>query len=146
MSTSALIGLRPIARSRFCIHSGDGPFLTPRTRRSAKAGQRCASSGAKSSLTAIGQSKPPGDRARRVGLQLAEAGGGEIARDAGDAGRVGPVGGQVDVDHGIVEAGVGRIGDADRRVVGQFDDAVVVVGKLELGRRAQHAVRTRRRG
>ena len=34
------------------------------------------------------------DRPRRVGLELAEAGGGEIAGDAGNAGRVGPVGGQ----------------------------------------------------
>ena len=36
MSTSALIGLRPMARSRFCIHSGEGPLLTPRTSLSAK--------------------------------------------------------------------------------------------------------------
>src|ERR1700689_1167782 len=36
--TSALIGREPIAVSRFCSQSGDGPFLTPRTRRSAKAG------------------------------------------------------------------------------------------------------------
>ena len=28
-----------MARSRFCSHSGDGPFFTPRTRRSPKAGQ-----------------------------------------------------------------------------------------------------------
>ena len=54
MSTSALIGRRPIAFSRFCSHSGDGPFFTPRTRRSANAGQ---SDGVapKSSVTVTGQ-------------------------------------------------------------------------------------------
>ena len=36
--------------------------------------------------------------------QLAEAGGGQIARHAMDAQAVGAVGGDVDVDHGIVEA------------------------------------------
>ena len=40
MSTSALIGRRPMARSFACIHSGDGPFLTPRTSRRPKAGDR----------------------------------------------------------------------------------------------------------
>ena len=40
MSTSALIGRSPIAVSRCCSHAGDGPFFTPRTRRSAKPGHR----------------------------------------------------------------------------------------------------------
>ena len=87
-----------------------------------------------------------GDRLDRRRLQRPEPGRGEIARDAGDARRIGPVRRQVDVDDGIVEAGLGGVGDADRRIVGQIDDAVVIVGKFELGRRAQHAVRTRRRG
>ncbi len=55
MSTSALIGRSPIAISRFCIHSGDGPFFTPRTRRSAKPGH---SSGA-SIFTDTGQGNVP---------------------------------------------------------------------------------------
>src|ERR1700722_20291955 len=59
MSTSALIGLKPIARSRFCIHSGEGPLVTPRTSRKAKAGQRCLSAGPKSSCTRGGQSNAP---------------------------------------------------------------------------------------
>ena len=42
ISTSALIGRSPIAISRFCSQSGDGPFFTPRTRRSAKAGTKLA--------------------------------------------------------------------------------------------------------
>ena len=51
----------------------------------------------------------------------------------------------VDVDHRIVEPGLSGVSDADRRVVRQFDDAVVIVAEFELRRRAQHAVRTRRR-
>ena len=58
MSTSALIGRSPIALSRFCSHSGDGPFLTPRTRRSAKAGQSEGVS-PKSSFTETGQGNSP---------------------------------------------------------------------------------------
>ena len=82
-----------------------------------------------------------GERLRRRRLELAEPRRREIARDAGDARRVGTVRRQRDVDDGIVEPGVARVGDADRRVVGQIDDAVVIVGEFELGRRAQHAVR-----
>ena len=115
-------------------------MLTPRTSRSAKAGQRCASAGVKSSETDTGQSKPPATGFERPRLQRAEPRRREISRDAGDAGRVRAVGRQVDVDDGIVEAGVGGIGDADRRVVGQVDDAVVILGKLELGFGAEHAV------
>ena len=47
-----------MALSRFCSHSGDGPFLTPRTRRSANAGH----SGwvwPKSSFTDTGQGNSP---------------------------------------------------------------------------------------
>ena len=73
--------------------------------------------------------------------ERAEAGRGEIARDAGDARRIGAVRRQRHVDHRIVEAGEARVGDADRGVVRQLHDAVVIVAELELGRRAQHAVR-----
>ena len=55
MSTSALMGRRPIAISRCCSHFGDGPFFTPRTSRSAKPGQ---SSGA-SIVTFTGHSPLP---------------------------------------------------------------------------------------
>ena len=141
MSTRALIGLRPMARRRFCIHSGDGPLLTPRTslQRESRAEMR------------VGGREVEMDRGRAVEraleglglrrLQRAEAGRGEVARDAGDARRVGAVRGQRDVDDGIVEPGEARVRRADRRVVGQLHDAVVVVAELELGGRAQHAVR-----
>ncbi len=135
-----------MARSRRCIHSGEGPLRTPRTSLSAKAGQSFSSPGAKSSFTFTGQSKLARDGRDRRGLQRPEPGGGEVAGDAGDGGGVGAVGRQVDVDDGVVEPGVGREGDADGRVLGQVDDAFVVVGELQLGGRAQHAVRTRRRG
>ena len=75
---------------------------------------------------------------RRV-LERADVGGGEVARDAVHAGAVGAVGRQVDLDHRIVEAGPARVACADRRIVRQLDDAVVIVGQLQLGFRAQHA-------
>ena len=55
ISTSALIGRNPIEVSRFCSHSGDGPFLTPRTNRSAKPGHSVASS----TVTVTGQGNSP---------------------------------------------------------------------------------------
>ncbi len=58
MSTSVLIGRSPIARSRRCSPSDEGPFLTPRTSRSPKAGQ---SDGVvpKSSVTVTGEGNSP---------------------------------------------------------------------------------------
>src|SRR5450756_2615842 len=55
ISTSALIGRSPIEVSRFCSQSGDGPFLTPRTRRKAKPGHSVASS----TVTFTGQGNSP---------------------------------------------------------------------------------------
>src|ERR1035437_11168480 len=72
MSTSALIGRRPIAVSRFCSQSGEGPFLTPLTRRRPKAGQ---SEGVapKSNVTLTGQGNVPltgfGGRALKVPME-----------------------------------------------------------------------------
>ena len=63
------------------------------------------------------------DRFRRRRPQGPEPGRGEVARDAGYAGRVGPVRRQGDVDDRIVEPGPARVRDADRRVVRQLDDA-----------------------
>ena len=58
MSTSALIGRRPIARRRFCSQAGDGPFVTPRTTRPAKNGALAATPA--SIVTPTGQGKAPG--------------------------------------------------------------------------------------
>src|SRR3977135_3648955 len=148
MSTSALIGRRPIAMSRRCSQSGEGPFFTPRTIRRAKAGQR-EGGAPKSSVTATGQGKRPSTdligaslslpmpaaaRSRAMPLtpvQSAASGGGLIS--------VTRCGGEVDLDHGIIEAGPGRIARADRRIRGKLDDALVVVGQLQLERGHQHA-------
>ena len=83
----------------------------------------------------------PGERLRRRRLQAAQTRRGEIARDAGDAGRVGAVRRHRDVDDRVVEPGKARISDADRRVLRELDDPLVIVAELELRRRAQHAVR-----
>ena len=113
---------------------------TPRTSRSANAGQRCASAGVKSSRRRYRAIEHAGDRLRGSRPQGAQARRREIPRDPGDARRVGAVGRQVDVDDGIVEASPSRVARPDGRVVGQIDDAVVIVGKLEFGWRAEHAV------
>ena len=125
-----------MASSRCCSHFGDGPFLTPRTSRSAKPGQR---SGA-SIVTLTGVSPLPGTGFDRRRLQPAEAGRGKIARDAVDAGGVGAVRRQVDLDDRIVELGVGGKAGAHRRIGGQVDDAVMLFRKLQLALRAHHAV------
>ena len=74
-----------MARRRFCSHSGDGPFLTPRTSRRPKAGQ---SDGVVAEVErdldrATGRRPSPARRGRVD--QRAHAGGGEVAGDAGDA-------------------------------------------------------------
>ena len=75
-------------------------------------------------------------------LQLAEAGGRQIAGDAAHAGAVGTVGGKLHLDHGLAEAqhvGVALAElAAERRV--ELDDALVIVGELQLALRHQHAV------
>ena len=58
MSTSALIGRSPMAVSRRCSHSGEGPLRTSLTSRSAKPRQS-DSVAPKSSLTVIGHAKLP---------------------------------------------------------------------------------------
>ncbi len=49
------MGLKPTDSSFFCSHSGEGPFLTPRTSRPAKVGQAAASE----MRMSIGQGKWP---------------------------------------------------------------------------------------
>ena len=75
----------------------------------------------------------------RGGDQPPEAAGGEVARDAGDAERVGTVGGDGDVDDGIGGVEVDVAG-ADRSVGVELDDAVMRGGELHLAFRQHHAV------
>ena len=56
-----------------------------------------------------------------------------------DAGAVGTVGGEIDLDQRIVEPGPSRVVRADRRILGQFDDAFVIVGELQLELGHEHA-------
>ncbi len=79
------------------------------------------------------------DRLDRGVLELAHVGGGEIAGDAAHARAIGAIGRQVDLDHGIVEPGPLRVVFSDRRVGGQVDDALVIVGEAELELGDQHA-------
>ena len=81
------------------------------------------------------------DRFRRGRAQSSEPGRREIARDAGDAGRIGSVRRDGHVDDGIVEPGPARVLCADRRVAREFDNAFVIVAEFELRRRTQHAIR-----
>ena len=71
--------------------------------------------------------------------ELAHVGGGKVARDAVHAGAVRPVGRELDLDHGIVEPRPLCVDFAERRVGGQFDDALVVLGELHLELGHQHA-------
>src|SRR5438105_15713670 len=71
ISTSALIDRKPIDARRFCSHSGDGPFLTPRTSRKAKPGQRSASSTV--SFTGQGNSPLTGLMAGSLNLPMSAA-------------------------------------------------------------------------
>ncbi|MCY1503245.1 hypothetical protein D9M68_373650 [compost metagenome] len=80
-----------------------------------------------------------GEGGRRPCFQRAEAGGREVTGNAVDTGAVRAVRRQVDLDHRIVETGIGGVARTDRRVSRQVDDAVVVFGDLQLLFRAHHA-------
>jgi len=79
------------------------------------------------------------DRLDRGINELAHVGGGKVSGDAVHAGAVLPVRRQVDFEHGIAKAGPLGVALADRRIRRQLHDAVVVLGDLQLGGRAQHA-------
>ncbi len=73
------------------------------------------------------------------GLQRTDARCGEIARDAAHAHAILLVGRDRHLDHRIVEARIIGKAGAHRCVLGQFDDAVMILAELELAVRAHHA-------
>ena len=131
MSTSALIGRSPIAVSRRCSQSGEGPFLHAAHQPQREAAAQRGRVAEVERHRRRGQGTSPFTGVDRRVVELADVGGGEVARDAVHAGAVRPVGREVDLDHRIVEPGPLRIGLADRRVGRQVDDALVVVGDLQ---------------
>ena len=56
-----------------------------------------------------------------------------------DAGAVGTVGREIDLDQRIVEPGPSRVVRADRRILGELDDAFVIVRELQLELGHEHA-------
>ena len=135
MSTSVLIGRRPIDVSRSCSHCGLGPLRRLRMVRPRIQGQASGQS--------ICQRGPPRNAgaifARLPRLQRADAGGGKIARDAAHREAVAAVRRDADIDHRIVEAGPSRVRHADRCILRQIEDAGVVVAKTHLALGQQHA-------
>ena len=73
-------------------------------------------------------------------LEAAQTGRGEVAGNAVHAQAVGPVRSDLDLDHRVVQPQHTGKRRAKRRVVGQFDDAVVIVREPHFAFRAQHAV------
>ena len=74
------------------------------------------------------------------GFQRPKATGGKVTGDAAHAQGVGAVGRDLDVDHRVVQPAIVDEAFAQWRVVGQFDDAVVVVRQHQLAFRTQHPV------
>ena len=105
-----------MAASRRCSQSGEGPLRTPRTSRSAKAGQSFRSASSKARVTRTGQGSAPGTGCDRVRLEPPEARRREVAGDAVDRGAVRPVRRQADLDHRVGEPRIGRVRLPDRRV------------------------------
>ena len=74
-------------------------------------------------------------------LELAHARGGEVAGNAAHAHAVLAVGGDGDIEDDVVELRPFGIGHTDRRVVGQVDNALMLIAQLQLADRAHHASR-----
>ena len=79
------------------------------------------------------------DRGRLPRKQRSHPGGGQVARDPAHRQRVAAVRRHRDVDHRVVQAGIGGVGRADRRVLGQLDDAVMVLAEAHFAKAEQHA-------
>lgn len=131
MSASALIGLRPTSRRRFCSQSGDGPLRTLRISRPANLRMALGSPGAKlCGSGAMGLGPLLGTGLMSVGFSVPMPESGKIAGYAIDAGRVATIGGDGDVDDRAAEIGIVDVARADGRIVGQLDDAVMIVAQL----------------
>ena len=139
MSTRALIGRRPIALRRRCIQAGLAPLRTPRTRRSAKAGQSDGPS-PKSSRTGDGIGKVAGDRARPAAVltrpRPAAARSRAMPATPVQSGRFGV---RLISMTASSMPGIGRVGRTDGGIGRQVDDAVMIVRQLELRLGDEHA-------
>ena len=135
MSTSVLIGRRPIDVSRSCSHCGLGPLRRLRMVRPRIQGHASGQS--------ICQRGPP----RNAGAILAGCHGFSVPMPAAARSRAMPrtreavaaVRRDADIDHRIVEAGPLRVRHADRRILRQVEDAGVVVAETHLALGQQHA-------
>ena len=136
MSTSALIGRRPIEISRSCSHCGLGAVaqVADGAAEDPGAGLGPVDLPARAAVGTPARSSPaatvsacrcrPAARSRAT-PRTAEA----IAAVRRDA----------DVDDRIVEPGPLRVGHADRRILGQIDDAGVILAETHLALGQQHA-------
>ncbi len=75
------------------------------------------------------------------GVQSSEALGGEIACDAAHAQGIGTVGRDLHIDHRIIKAERHGGGSAYLEIARQIDDALMIIGDLQLALGHQHAVR-----
>ena len=138
MSTSALMGLSPMAPQ---------PLLQPFRRGGVVDAAHQAERKSAAEFRPVAEIEPHLDRAfadagdgrRRRRPQPAQPARGEVAGDALDAGGIGPVRRQPDLDHRIVETRPGGEARTHRRVLGKIDDALMVVGELQLPFRQHHA-------
>ena len=127
----------PTLFSLSCTHCGAGPFFTPRISRPAKIGQACSVLRREIQRDCLGTGKFARHRRHFFGLQRAQASGGQIARDAPDAGRIAAIGGDGDIDQRIVGQRPSvfqrrRHGRAAWRRRVQLDDAVMVFAQQQL--------------
>ena len=139
MSTTLLIGRWPEAISRAFSHAGDGPILTSSNSRAVKRGHR---SGASTSM--LTPSIGPGvagivEPRRRV--QRRAGGGVDLARGAVDRQAVGPVGGDLELEH--VGGDRQHVGQrrARQQLVVEHHDPVVVEADRDLVLGQDHALR-----
>ncbi len=79
------------------------------------------------------------DRRRLPGFERAKPGRSQVAGDAAHRKRIAPVRGDADVDDRIVQPCPGGVALADRRILRQFDDAIVLVAERQFAETDEHA-------